>query len=183
VDVVPEQYVAESLVAALGDQVSGCRILLARASVARDVIPEELTRLGAMVDVIDAYRTVVPSGAVGRLRDVFSDSTRLPDAVTFTSSSTVKNFLTLWAEAGLGSVPKHLRAISIGPITSATLRECNWEPAAEAGAHDVVGIVDLLRRGLEARSMEERDKAGHLKKGRSQMEYAAWEAEASWPKE
>ena len=133
VDVVPEQYLAESLVAALGDRVDGARVLLARASVARDVIPEELGRRGAVVDVIDAYKTVIPGGAVDRLCEAFSVPNCVPDFVTFTSSSTVKNFLALWAEAGLGLIPKGLRAISIGPITSATLEQIGWHPEAEAG--------------------------------------------------
>jgi uroporphyrinogen-III synthase len=152
VDLVPERYVAESLVAAIGDRVSGSRILLARASVARDVIPVELTRRGAVVDVVEAYRTVVPVDALARLREAFSVATRMPDAVTFTSSSTVKNFFTLWNEVGLGAIPKSLQAISIGPITSATLRESDWEPAAEAKAHDVPGLVNAIMRRFDGRS-------------------------------
>jgi len=149
VDIVPEQYVAESLVTALGDQVRGSRILLARASVARDVIPDELTRLGARVDVIDAYKNVMPPVAADRLREAFSDSSRMPDVVTFTSSSTVKNFLALWEQAGLGKISKNLRVISIGPITSATLRKHGWEPAAEALTHDFGGLITALLSGLQ----------------------------------
>ena len=131
-DIIPKQYVAESLLAELGDEVKGSRILLARAAIARDVIPEELTRRGAHVDAVDAYRTVIPSGAVDRLREVFSNPSRLPDAVTFTSSSTVKNFFALWREAGFVGRPEGIAALSIGPITSETLCEFGWEPAAEA---------------------------------------------------
>ena len=144
VDVVPEQYVAESLVAALRNRMSGSRILLARASVARDVIPEQLVRRGAVVDVVDAYRTVIPAGAVESMRRVFSDASPRPDAVTFTSSSTVKNFFSLWREAGLGRVPEGISALSIGPITSETLREYGWTPAAEAKNHDVAGLVAAI---------------------------------------
>ncbi len=75
-DIIPKQYVAESLLAELGDEVKGSRILLARATIARDVIPEELRRRGASVDVVDAYRTVIPEGAVDRVREVFSDPSR-----------------------------------------------------------------------------------------------------------
>jgi uroporphyrinogen-III synthase len=149
VDVVPEQYVAESLVAAIGDRVSGSRVLLARASVARDVIPDELVRLGAMVDVVDAYRTVAPADSVARLREVFSDPGRLPDAVTFTSSSTVKNFLSIWGEAELGAIPADLRAISIGPITSATLRENGWERVAESATQQASALAEVLIREFE----------------------------------
>jgi len=143
-DLIPDQYVAESLVNALGHQVTGGRILLARASVARDVIPDELTRRGAIVDVIDAYKTVIPDGAVDRMKQVFSSPSNPPNAVTFTSSSTVKNFFTLWREAGFSGIPADLSAISIGPITSETLREFGWEPAAEARHHDVQGLIEIL---------------------------------------
>jgi uroporphyrinogen-III synthase len=143
-DLVPEQYVAESLVKTLGDQAAGSRILLARASVARDVIPDELTRRGAIVEVIDAYRTVIPDGAVERMKQVFSDPSNPPDAVTFTSSSTVKNFFALWREAVFGGLPEGIAAISIGPITSETLREFGWEPAREATRHNVQGLVKAV---------------------------------------
>ncbi len=142
--IVPKRYVAETLVEELGDGVSGSRILLARAAVARDVIPDELARRGATVDVVDAYRTVIPEGAVDRVRDVFSDASRLPQAVTFTSSSTVKHFFRLRQEAGLEGVPQGVDALSIGPITSETLREFGWEPAVEAERHDVEGLVEAM---------------------------------------
>jgi uroporphyrinogen-III synthase len=145
VDLIPEEYVAEPLVQALGEQVAGSRILLARASVARDVIPDELRRRGATVDIIDAYQTVIPAGAVERMKQVFSDPSNPPDAVTFTSSSTVKNFFTLWHEAGFSGIPQGVAAISIGPITSETLREFGWEPTHEAKKHDVEGLVGAVR--------------------------------------
>jgi uroporphyrinogen-III synthase len=150
VDLVPEKYVAESLVAAMRDCVSGSRILLTRAAVARDVIPYELRRLGALVDVADAYRTVVPEESAVLMREVFcpphtshpsEQGARFPDAVTFTSSSTVANFFRSLQEAGLHRVPDGVQAISIGPIASATLREFGWEPSAEADPHDVAGLV------------------------------------------
>ena len=143
-DLIPDQYVAESVVNALGDQVFGSRILLARASVARDVIPDELTRRGATVDIIDAYQTVIPAGAVDRMKQVFSDPTNPPDAVTFTSSSTVKNFFALRREAGFSGIPAGVAAISIGPITSETLREVGWKPAAQARNQDVQGLIEIL---------------------------------------
>lgn len=147
-DIVPKQYVAESLVAELGDQVNGSRIMLARASVARDVIPEEFTRRGAVVDVVDAYRTVIPGGALDQVREVFADPSRWPDAVTFTSSSTVKNFFALWREAGFSGFPKEIEALSIGPVTNQTLREAGQERALEAKRHDVEGLVDAVIESL-----------------------------------
>jgi uroporphyrinogen-III synthase len=147
VDLVPPRYVAESVVDLLRDQVGGMRVLLARAAMARDVIPDELRRLGAMVDVVDAYRTIVPEGSAALVREVFGKA-RPPDAVTFTSSSTATNFFHLFREAGFSAVPAGVRALSIGPITSATLRELGWEPAAEAERHDVDGLIRAVVRSL-----------------------------------
>ena len=150
VDLIPHQYVAESVVTALKDHVRGSRILLARASMARDVIPGKLTRIGAEVDIVEAYSTVIPTGSVEKFQEAFGDAANLPDAVTFTSSSTVKHFFALLHEAELTTVPDQIQAISIGPITSATLREMGWEPAAEAEQHDVSGLTKAVARILFA---------------------------------
>ena len=131
VAVTPREYVAESLMDALGDQVQGQSVLLVRAAVARDVIPDALRARGATVDVVDAYQTVIPAESVAQTRTIFRSGSAAPDAATFTSSSTVTNFLHLLQEAGV-DLAKTMRAISIGPITSRTLRENSWEPAAEA---------------------------------------------------
>ncbi len=147
VDLVPPTYVAESVVDVLHDKIAGARVLLARAAVARDVIPDELRRLGAAIDVVDAYRTVVPEESAGLVRGIFVN-TPVPDAVTFTSSSTATNFFQLLEKAELCSVPPGVRALSIGPITSATLRELGWEPAVEAEQHDVDGLVQATLRAL-----------------------------------
>jgi uroporphyrinogen-III synthase len=95
VNVVPEEYVAESVVESLRDQVMGKHVLLARAKVARDVIPRELRKLGAHVDVVEAYETVIPRSSRARLRAILTNSKRRPDVITFTSSSTVRNFVAL----------------------------------------------------------------------------------------
>jgi len=73
----------------------------------------------------------------------------LPDALTFTSSSTVKHFLALWREAGFSGVPEGIAALSIGPITSETLREFAWEPAAEAEEHCAEGLIAAAREFLQ----------------------------------
>ena len=145
VAVTPAEYVAESLVSALESEVRGKRVLLARAAVARDVIPDALRGRGAVVDVVDAYRTVIPAESVTAVRTIFGAGGRVPDAATFTSSSTVTNFLNLVREAGV-EIPKAMRAFSIGPITTGTLRDCGWEPAAEADPHDLGGVVAAVVR-------------------------------------
>lgn len=148
VAVTPQEYVAESLAAELREQVRGERILIVRAAVARDVIPDALRETGAEVAVVDAYRTVVPGQSVQLVTELFAGGQRLPDAATFTSSSTVTNFFRLLHDAGFDRRPDGLRAISIGPITSQTLRDHGWKPAAEADPHTVAGLVDAVVHAL-----------------------------------
>lgn len=142
VDIVPETYVAESVVAAIKHEMAGQNVLLIRGTLARDVIPVALVKAGARVDVADAYKTVVPRASVEKMREVFASS-KLPDIVTFTSSSTVDNFLEL-VKAGSSDRPSALRAASIGPITSVTLREHGWEPWVEASIYTAVGLVEAI---------------------------------------
>jgi uroporphyrinogen-III synthase len=95
VAVVPEQYVAESVVKSLRRKMKGKRVLLARAKVARDVIPRELRRMGAKVEVVEAYETIIPRSSRKSLQDVVIDPKRRPHIVCFTSSSTVRSFADL----------------------------------------------------------------------------------------
>jgi uroporphyrinogen-III synthase len=146
VHVVPEQYVAESVVDSLRAQVQGKRVLLARAKVARDVIPRELRRLGAQVEVVEAYQTGIPLASRARLRSVLQNSKRRPDLITFTSSSTVKNFLTL-----LGPLARRrpdalvgIRLASIGPVTSNTLRESGLPVDIEASEYTIPGLIAAI---------------------------------------
>lgn len=141
VNVVPEEYVAESVVKALCNKVSGKRVLLARARVARDVIPRELRKLGAKVDVVEAYETVIPQSSRTRLRQILKDSKRRPNVVTFTSSSTVRNFVAL---LGKKIMLDGIRLASIGPITSATLRELGLPVDVEAMEYTIPGLIKAL---------------------------------------
>lgn len=139
VAVVPEKYVAESLVEALrSQQAIGKKILLARAAVARDVIPDALRSAGAIVEVVDAYRNRMPEGAPEQLREALAAGI---DAATFTSSSSVLHLADAAGAAGLAFPLAGVAAISIGPITSQTLREAGWEPAIEATRSDIPGLV------------------------------------------
>jgi uroporphyrinogen-III synthase len=146
VDVVPEKYIAESLVESLRDQVFGQNVLLVRAKVARDVVPAELAGAGAHVDVVDAYQTVVPESSRVALRSILDQSGALPDAVTFTSSSTVTNFFRLLHESGAPGWPASVAAASIGPITTRTLLDHAIEPVVEATEYTIPGLVDALCR-------------------------------------
>lgn len=145
VALVPETYVAESLVESLAGRAAGKRVLLARAEIARDVIPEALRAAGTTVDVVDAYRNAVPAEAAGLLREALA---RPIDAATFTSSSTASHLAEAAAKAGIAFPFSGVKAVSIGPVTSATLRELGWEPSAEADPHDVAGLIAATERSL-----------------------------------
>jgi uroporphyrinogen-III synthase len=141
VSAMPDQYVAEAVVVMLEERVRTKRVLLVRAAVARDVIPEQLRKCGADIHVVEAYRTIIPEDSIDQVRSLFGEGKPLPDAVTFTSSSTVNNFFALLAAAKM-QLPKGLRAVSIGPVTTRTLRQHNWEPACEALNYDIPGVVE-----------------------------------------
>ncbi len=152
VDIVPEEYVAESVVKSLRGQMRGKRVLLARAKVARDVIPRQLRRLGARVDVVEAYETIIPQASRKRLRAVLSDSKRRPDVITFTSSSTGRNFLALLGASRRRGRKRHtsmfggIRFASIGPVTSSTLRELGLPVHIEAKEYTIPGLIEAIRR-------------------------------------
>lgn len=142
VNLMPEEYVAESLVKAFdGEELAGKSILLPRAAVARDVVPVALTKRGARVDVVEAYRTGAPDDATDRVRDVLS---RKPHWITFASSSTVTNFVAaLDKGAGRESI-RGIKIASIGPITSATLRDHGIRIDAEADPHTIPGLINAI---------------------------------------
>jgi uroporphyrinogen III methyltransferase/synthase len=140
VDLMPREYVAESLVEAFAKEtLQFRRILLPRAAVARDLVPRELSRMGATVDVVEAYRTIPPAGLADAARAIFD---RKPHWITFTSSSTVTNFIAAAGREALEGV----KIASIGPITSATLHEHQLTPTIEADPHTIGGLVDGIRR-------------------------------------
>jgi uroporphyrinogen-III synthase len=148
VDVVPKEYVAESVVRSLRKKVKGKRVLLIRAKVARDVIPRELRHAGAQVDVVEAYETVIPKTSRARLRVALKDPKQRPHVITFTSSSTVKNFTVLLRgvsvkkDKSLGGI----RFASIGPVTSSTLRELGLPVDVEAKEFTIPGLVRAITR-------------------------------------
>ncbi len=135
VDVMAEQYVAEGLLAALADfPLLGSRVLIARAAVARDILPRELTKRGAQVDVVEAYKTVVPDDLPKKFLALLA---RKPDWITFTSSSTAQNLISAVGAPALSNI----RTVSIGPVTSATLRQNGVEVTVEARVFTVPGLV------------------------------------------
>ncbi len=147
VDLQPEDFVAEALVREfkkLGG-VENLRILLARAEKARDVLPKELSAMGGIVDEALAYRTVPESRDRNGVRRRLMDEGA--DLITFTSSSTVENFMALnlpW--------PAGMKVASIGPVTSKTARDLGLDVDIEARRHDVPGLVDAIRKHYQVRS-------------------------------
>ena len=135
-DIVPERSVAESLVQALAD-VPVQRALVARAREAREVLPDALRERGATVDVLALYETVAEPLSPRALQQA-----RAADYITFTSSSTVRFFLD--AAGGVDGLSRETRIVSIGPVTSETLREQGLQAHVEAEDHDVDGVIQAL---------------------------------------
>lgn len=140
VALLPERYVAESVAAAFSAvPLAGVRVLLPRAEVARDVVPAALRERGALVDVVDAYRSVIPAGSIAAIREML-DREETVDWVTFTSGSTVTNFLAMGGQPLL----KGARIASIGPITSEAAAKHCLQVDAEAQPHTASGLVAAL---------------------------------------
>lgn len=139
VDLQPEEFVAEGVIAAFkkDSSVENLRILLARAEKARDVLPQELTKLGAIVDEAVAYRTVPETEDQSGARARFEKEGA--DLITFTSSSTVENFLALKLP-----FPPEMRTASIGPITSKTMRDHGLRVDVEAEQYDIPGLLAAI---------------------------------------
>jgi uroporphyrinogen-III synthase len=146
VHVIPKEYVAEAVVKSLRRRVAGKRVLLARASVARDVIPRELRKLGAKVDVVEAYETVIPKSSRARLRAVLRDHKRRPHVITFTSSSTARNFMQLLGNKMVWSGRPRPLFASIGPVTSTTLREFGLQVDFEGKKYTIPGLIEAIRK-------------------------------------
>lgn len=136
-DVVPKDFVAESLAASLKEFVDGKKVLLARAEVARDVLPTALKDFGAEVVVIPIYKTEAEVPA-----QIDLDSL---DLITFTSSSTVKNFVAAYGVDRLKKIP----SAAIGTITAQTLKDFNVTPAVVAEHFTIEGLVEAIRKFYE----------------------------------
>ncbi len=143
-DVVPDTFVAEGLAEALaaGGPLAGKRFLLPRAREAREALPEALAAAGAQCDVVEAYRTVPPEGGGERLISLLRDGGI--DAITFTSSSTVKNFLGLLPDAERSSLLAGKMVACIGPITAQTALEAGIMADVVASTYTVAGLVQAI---------------------------------------
>ena len=144
-DIVPDSYRAESVVAAFADvAVKGRRVLLPRAKEARSVLPVEVTRMGAVVDEVTAYETRPAADGAADLNERLAGGAI--DMVTFTSSSTVKNFCRLLPPDRIDALMSGVTVASIGPITSQTARELGLSVNIEAERYTVPGLVQAILR-------------------------------------
>ncbi len=154
-DLVPPQAVAESLACSLLPHITPgeTRMLLLRAEQARDVLPDALRAAGAELTIAPAYRNLIPEDSIPLLHTLFANPETWPDAITFTSSSTAANLLTLLEAAGLelpldGAHGKTILRASIGPITSQTLRDLGYPPHLEAPTASISSLVETLAQHL-----------------------------------
>lgn len=138
---VAGEYTAEGLVDALtGWDLAGARVLVPRAAVGRDVLPELLERRGAQVQLLTVYETVMPAGAAAALAELFSAEG--VDVITFTSSSTVQNFASAFPGRDLRQVVRGARVACMGPVTANT--------AGELGLPADIVAREFTTRGLAA---------------------------------
>lgn len=142
VDLMPKTSVAEVLAEELVPLAAGKKVLLVRAEVAREVLPETLRDAGCELTIAAAYRNVVPPRSVRQMQHLFQESP--PDAITFTSSSTAQNLAELLQQAEV-RVPGGTALVSIGPITSHTMREVGLAPTVQAKDATMATFVETIR--------------------------------------
>lgn len=143
VDFVPKEYRAESIIEGMGEEnIRGKNILIPRAKVAREVLPDEMRRLGAQVTIAECYETVKPESNKEKVRALFAE--KRIDAVTFTSSSTVENFVSMWGEEEALKLMEGVAVASIGPITSDTARKLGLSPSIEPEKYTTAALAAEL---------------------------------------
>lgn len=153
IEYVPAEYRAEAIVEGLKDKIRpGDSILLPRADIAREVLVEELEKLGACVDNIHVYRTVVPEQDRDKLLEILRENK--VDAITFTSSSTVKNFIQILGEENKGWLENIALAV-IGPITEETLEQQGLRAAIRAHEYTIDGLVHAIIKYYEVQAQKE----------------------------
>jgi uroporphyrinogen III methyltransferase/synthase len=139
VAVIPSEYIAESLIEALsGEDLNHRRVLIPSAAITRDVVPGELRKRGAQVDVVEAYRNVIPPEAADSAAAIFQEP--YPEWVLFASSSAVINLVAL---IGIERI-RRTKIATIGPITANTVHQRGLTVAAQAEVHTAEGLVDAI---------------------------------------
>ena len=146
-DLMPDEYRAEAVVACFEEhEIKGTRILLPRAEKAREILPEELRKMGADIDVVPAYRTIKPDHDTGRVREMLEKGTI--DMVTFTSSSTVTNFTEMFEAEGqkLQKWMARVTIACIGPITAKTAEEKGFTADLVPSEYTIEGLTECIVR-------------------------------------
>lgn len=143
VDYVPGEYRAEEIIEGLrGKVLPGDRVLLPRADIARKLLPQALKEMGAQVEDVVAYRTIIGAGDATAIRQGLANGE--VSMVTFTSSSTVQNFVKLVGKDGLQQLMEKVAVASIGPITSRTAKELGLKVDVEAKEYTIEGLVKAM---------------------------------------
>ncbi|MGK7345609.1 MAG: uroporphyrinogen-III C-methyltransferase [Candidatus Nitrospinota bacterium M3_3B_026] len=149
VDLLPAEYRAEAIIEGLGaEDLKGKKILIPRAKVAREVLPEKLGELGAEVTIAEAYVTIKPEERKEEVRKMFEEG--LIDVVTFTSSSTVQNFVQMWGKDEAARLMEGVTVASIGPITSETARKLGLNPVIEPKDFTTAALAGAIERHFGA---------------------------------
>lgn len=144
VDYIPLEYRAEGVIEGFEKKgVAGARILIPRAEVAREILPQKLAEMGAEVDLVATYRTVADDSVVKRVKEMLL--AEKIDIITFTSSSTVKNFVQLLKDINLSRWLKKVKVACIGPITADTARELGIRVDAVAEEYTIPGLVKAIK--------------------------------------
>ncbi len=147
-DILPKSYTAESIIEAFSNiDIKGSNILIPRAMEARPILPDELRKSGADVDEVTTYQTIPVSEKKEEILEALSDS-RI-DLVTFTSSSTVKNFRTLFSDKEFESIKNKYKVASIGPVTGKTAEETGIIPDINADEYTIDGLVEAILKFYE----------------------------------
>jgi uroporphyrinogen III methyltransferase / synthase len=148
---VPERYQAEGLLAAISpEEIRGKRVLIPRAAEAREILPATLRNWGAVVDVIVAYRTELPCVDVRPLASLLVEGKI--DVITFTSSSTVRNFVRLFGGRRLGEIVNGSAIACIGPITAATVEDLGGRVDIVANQFTVTDMLRVIVEHFEGNS-------------------------------
>ena len=154
VDYVPKEYIAEAILERFGKMaLRGCQILLARAKIARDVLPEGLRKMGAEVDVVEVYRTVKPRGGARKLRQLLADENI--DVITFTSSSTVNHFVELLKKEDLKACLKGIAIASIGPVTTRTAKAWGMKVPIQPKEYTIPSLARAIAEYFSTRHLPE----------------------------
>jgi uroporphyrinogen III methyltransferase/synthase len=143
VDYMPKEFIAEAILDGFGKMfINGKRILLARAKKARDILPRGLRKMGAEVDVVEAYRTVKPKGESKRLRQLLRDGKI--DVITFTSSSTVNHFVELLNKEDLKKLLRGIAVACIGPVTTKTAKGWGMKVQIQPKEYTIPGLTKAI---------------------------------------